>query len=110
MFSVNRLKFNIDDKILQLYNDNNKLPSEKVWSLEDIMKLCNYQRSEYQKVAHNLNRMYKLGMIQHFNDGRKWHKSFSTVANWLNSYLNGNLAKKRKESSFIPEMANVIET
>ena len=110
MFSVECLKFNVDDKILQLYNDSNKLPSEKVWSLEDIMKLCDYPYSDYQKVAHNLNRMYKLGMIQHLNDGRKWHKSFSSVANWINSYLNGNLAKRRKEPSSIPEMANIIET
>ena len=102
------MKFNIDDRILQLYNDNDKLPSEKDWSLEDIMKLCNYPPSDYQKVEHNLNRMHKLGMIQHFNDGRKWHKSFSNVANWVNSYVNGSLSKRRKETSSIPKLENVM--
>jgi DNA-binding transcriptional regulator GbsR (MarR family) len=109
MLSVTFMKLNVDDKLLIGYNRMKERASP--YTLKDFIELCGYSKGDYLHVSQQLQKMWKLGMLHKFGEGRQWTLAQGSIESWFKAYLKGTLHRKiNKDPIDSQEIKNVIET
>jgi DNA-binding transcriptional regulator GbsR (MarR family) len=81
------------------------------YKLKDFMEICGYSKQDYLYVSQQLQKMWKLGMIHKYGEGRQWTLAVGSIESWFKAYLKGTLHRKiAQESTDSQEIENVIET